>query len=43
MTGRPGWRTYALAIGIIAGIGLLSLVMFSSSGGAILQTVSTGV
>jgi hypothetical protein len=43
VSGEPGWRTYALALGVIAVIAVLSLVAFGSSTGRILQTVSTPV
>ena len=43
MNDEPGWRTYALALGVIAVIALLTLVAFGSSTGQILQTVSKPV
>ena len=43
MSGEPGWRTYALALGVIAVVALLTLVAFGSSTGQILQTVSKPV
>jgi len=43
VSGEPGWRTYALALGVIAVVALLTLIAFGSTTGRILQTVSTPV